>query len=444
MENRSGWEIIISQVDTILLFLQRPIVVRQLTTFLLLLFVAWLCSTMVWHLVRKRISAWAENSLSPRRKYGQYLVVFIRETAFPLFAILGLSLLSQRLGARGADNQLLLFWSLFLWISLIYRLTIALLYIMLGERMKQYHTYFAAPLFSLSLMIIVLGTTINIGALERIELWTLFEHPLMLGEVLTSIAVLYFLFSGAWVVQDLIEHVVLPRTNADSGVVHAGLTIGRYVVIGVGLLIVFDILGLNASSLAWIGGGLSIGIGFGLQQIVGNFVSGIILLFERSLKPGDVIRVEGDIGTVEALNIRSTTIRTPNNVQVIVPNETFLTNSVTNYTHDSPIVRILIPVGASYDSDPREIFQALLEAAQQYEGILKEPAPTIFFSGFGDHSIDFKLVVWVNKPGKVSPIESELRLLIWDEFAKRNIEMPFPQRDLHIRSGIPWEKFGDW
>ena len=103
---------------------------------------------------------------------------------------------------------------------------------------------------------------------------------------------------------------------------------------------------------------------------------------------------------------------------------------------------MLIPVGASYDSDPREIFQALLDAAQRYEGILNEPAPTIFFNGFGDNSIDFNLAVWIDKPIDIEKISSELRLLIWDEFAKRNIEMPFPQRDLHIRSGIPWEQFG--
>ena len=438
MEIGSGWEVVREQFETILLYLQRPIVWKQFAAFLVVVLLAWLFTTILWQLVGKRILAWAEDRLSKRTKYGPYVVVFIRESRFPLLVILGLYLLINAF----SDHELLVLCTFLFWIILLYRLIIASLYIMLGERMKGYHSRFIAPMFYLFLMGLVLSSLIDLGALGQIELWTLFENPIVLGNVLMSILFLYFLFTAAWVIQDVIKHILLPRRNADPGMVHAGLTIGSYLVMGLGILVVLDTLGLDASSLTFISGGLSVGIGFGLQKILANFISGIILLFERSLSPGDVISIEGDLGIVDTLHIRSTTIRTLNNVQVIVPNETFLTNAVTNYTHKNRIVRMLIPVGASYDSDPREIFQALLDAAQRYEGILNEPAPTIFFSGFGDNSIDFNLAVWIDKPIDIEKISSELRLLIWDEFAKRNIEMPFPQRDLHIRSGIPWEQFG--
>jgi small-conductance mechanosensitive channel len=225
-------------------------------------------------------------------------------------------------------------------------------------------------------------------------------------------------------------------------VVNAGLTIGRYVVIAGAVVIVAAALGVDPRALAIITGGLSVGIGFGLQEIVANFVSGIVLLFEQSLRPGDVVSMENEMGTVKSLGIRATTVRTRDNVEVIVPNQAFLTSAVTTYTKTDRIVRVKIPVGVSYGSDPKEIREVLLEVARQHNLVQEKPEPVVRFIGFGDSSLDFQLEIWLDDPMLTMSIKSDLRFMIWTAFTKRNIEIPFPQRDLHLRSGVPWEKLG--
>ena len=196
------------------------------------------------------------------------------------------------------------------------------------------------------------------------------------------------------------------------------------------------------TTLALISGGLSVGIGFGLQEIVANFISGIVLLFEQSLRPGDVVSMENEMGIVKSLGIRATTVRTLDNVEVIVPNQAFLTSAVTTYTKSDRIVRVKIPVGVSFGSDPKEIREVLLTIARQHHLVQEKPEPAVRFIGFGDSSIDFQLEIWLDDPMLAMTIKSDLRFMIWKAFAKRNIEIPFPQRDLHLRSGVPWEQLG--
>jgi small-conductance mechanosensitive channel len=264
----------------------------------------------------------------------------------------------------------------------------------------------------------------------------------MLGTLLTAAVALYFWFYISQAIQDLLQGVIVPRTRADPNVIDAALTIGRYIVIGIAILIVAWALGADLSTLAFISGGLSVGIGFGLQEIVANFISGVVLLFEQSLRPGDVVSVEGELGVVKKLGIRATTVRTFDNIEVIVPNQVFLTSAVTTYTGTDRMIRVLLPIGVSYNSDPKEVIKILLQVARKHGTILAEPEPAVFFQEFGESSIDFHLALWLDNPLLMRRVASEIRLMVWDQFEQHNIEIPFPQRDLHLRSGVPWEKLG--
>lgn len=219
-----------------------------------------------------------------------------------------------------------------------------------------------------------------------------------------------------------------------------------YVVYTIAILVALSILGLSFEKMALVAGALSVGIGFGLQNIVNNFVSGIIILFEQSLRVGDFIELEsGLIGEVREIKIRSTMIRTLGNEDILVPNSQFISSQVNNWTLDDDYRRMSVSFGVAYGTDPALVMTEVSKAAAEHADVIKEPdrLPGVLFAGFGDSSLDFKLVVWirgemVKKPGLIT---SNLLLLIHQVLKEHAIEVPFPQRDLHIRSSVIGQDF---
>lgn len=228
---------------------------------------------------------------------------------------------------------------------------------------------------------------------------------------------------------------ILSRTSLDEGLQYA-LSVGvGYLIFFVGLTIGLQSLGLNLSSIAFLGGAIGIGIGVGLQAIVNNFVSGIILLAERPIKVEDRVEIEGLTGDVVKIAARSTWVRTNENVVIIVPNSEFTSQRVTNWTANDRTVRISISVGASYSSDPTLVKELLLQVAKGHPDVLNEPAADVIFTDFGDSSLDFELRVWtMNQVRTPQILKSDLYFSIFDIFKRNGIEIPFPQRDLHLRS----------
>jgi potassium-dependent mechanosensitive channel len=198
-------------------------------------------------------------------------------------------------------------------------------------------------------------------------------------------------------------------------------------------------LGFDLTALAIIFGGLSVGIGFGLQDLVANFISGILLLFERTLRPGDIIEVGGNRGTVSQLRMRSTVLRTFDNVEIFVPNKTLLTSSVHNFCHTNRTVRRTVSVGVSYDSDPRQVRDILERITTSHGLIMKDPAPAVLFTGFGDSSLDFDVNFWIEDISNALRVVNDVHFMIFSEFKKAGVEIPFPQRDLHLRTSVPIE-----
>ncbi len=233
-------------------------------------------------------------------------------------------------------------------------------------------------------------------------------------------------------------HRALIRTSLDEGQRYAFAHIMGYVVYLLGLLIGLQLVGLNLSNLVLLGSAIGIGLGFGLQNVANNFVSGIIILTERPIRVGDRVEVGGTNGDVVRIGSRSTWVQTNDNVVIIIPNSEFINNRVTNWTVNDRQVRFNVPLGVSYGSDPERVREVLLEVAGGHPDVLKDPGPEILFVGFGDSSLDFHLRVWTTTRVQTPlPLSSELYFSIFRAFKENGIEIPFPQRDLHLKTVSP-------
>ena len=233
-----------------------------------------------------------------------------------------------------------------------------------------------------------------------------------------------------WIVYRLLEH-----SKIELGVRIAVGTIIRYGVLVLGFIIIMQTEGIDLSALTILAGALGVGIGFGLQNITNNFVSGIIILFERPIKVGDRIEVGDVYGDVVNISMRSTTVITNDNIAIIVPNSDFISTRVINWSYNDRNVRFNIPVGVSYNEDPEKVRRILLEIATQNKGVLKQPEPEVLFDEMADSSLNFNLRIWtdeyINRP---AVLKSQLYFEIFKRFKTEGIEIPFPQRDLHIKN----------
>jgi potassium-dependent mechanosensitive channel len=434
-----------NQIDTILLILERPVVQRQLGAFLLLILVAWLAPWLLKRsleaVIRTRRSGQATKRLTRWQRWQDGLARVARAVGYTFFPVLGLVLGHMLVNIftyfgwhSGLIERLLpLFWLL-----LGYRILTGMLYAIFdGTQAGSYHARLLAPLSAI-LTIIILRTTLA-GALPigGITLVTLLDTPISLGALFSASVILYLFLTVAWVVGALLDRSMATAPTTGQGAANMVLVISRYAIIGLGILIAVSTLGFNLSALAIIGGGLSVGIGFGLQELIANFISGILLLFERTLRPGDVIEIDGHRGIVDQLRMRATVVRTADNVEVIVPNKSLLTSTMATYTQSDRVVRRVLRIGVSYKSDPTAIRDILLNIAERHGRVLKKPEPVVFFIGFGASSLDFDLAVWVDDPLNAPRVTSDLYFMIWSEFEKHGVEIPFPQQDLHLRS-VPW------
>ncbi|MFQ5543448.1 MAG: mechanosensitive ion channel family protein [Nitrospiria bacterium] len=245
-----------------------------------------------------------------------------------------------------------------------------------------------------------------------------------------------FVFS-ARVLRNVLMTKIFARLRIESGTRYSLSRIAQYFVLFIGMIVAFQFIGIDLSGLLVIFGFLSVGIGFGLQNITSNFISGLILLFERHIKVGDRVTVGGTEGDVTEINIRSTTIRSLRNISIIVPNSEFISSTVVNWTHSDPKVRIDIKVGVSYDSDLDVVLRSLKEVAEDCPEVLRQPPPEVLFEEFADSSWNMNLRVWINDPKRNRLVRSDINCAIVRKFREHDIEIPFPQRDLHVIPSFP-------
>jgi potassium-dependent mechanosensitive channel len=427
------------QLDTLLLFLERPAVQQQLIAFVLILLLAWLLPAPLDAILKK--SSRQEHDLRSGQVHESLRERVIRWASaieylfFPLLALAFSEFAVNQFREWGWPSGLLQQMVPVYWLLLIYRVIGALLITFLNvNTARNYQRRFVTPLF-----IILAGVSLSAGIggafpIFTLEIFQFMETPLTLQSITVAIVLLYLFLALAWIARDVLDRFVMPRTQADAGLANTITVTTYYAIISIGIVFSASSLGFDFTALAIIFGGLSVGIGFGLQELVSNFVAGILLLFEQTLRPGDIIEVGGQRGVVTRLRMRSTVLKTVDNIEVFVPNRILLTSTVSTHTHTDRIVRRTLQVGVSYSCDPTIVRDLLHQIIRSHGHVLKTPEPAVFFTGFGENSLNFEVAVWLGDPARGMATLSDLHFMIFKEFGRNGIEIPFPQRDLHLRT----------
>ena len=285
-----------------------------------------------------------------------------------------------------------------------------------------------------------MNTTINVALADfqkflDYPLLKLGGTPFTFAALLNILFWLALVFLLSWLLRRFVVQRLLKHTRFDPSFQYAISKLTGYVFVCLGFFIALQVNNVNLSSLTVLAGAVGVGAGFGLQNIINNFVSGLIILAERPITIGDRIEVGSVVGQVTKISLRSTTVITNDNIAIIVPNSDFISHAVTNWSHGDPRVRIRLAVGVAYATDPEKLRRLLLEVADAHPKVLRDPAPDVFFNGFGNSSLDFELAVWTAEmSSKPRRFRSELYFAIEKKLRENQIEIPFPQRDLHLRS----------
>ena len=258
----------------------------------------------------------------------------------------------------------------------------------------------------------------------RITLWLIVRAVLI---------ILGFIF-GSRLLQAYLDYKIYPSLGIDTGLGYALNTFLKYLMIGIGFLIALNIVGIDLRFLLVFAGAIGIGIGLGLQNMAANVIAGFSIIFGGKIRKGDWIEMQGTLGMVTDIYLRAAKVRTRDNIEYIVPNSELISNIIVNYSLSSPLVRIDMPVGVSYDADPKEVERILLEVAEKEPMLSKQNKPGVRFVEYGDNSINFELLFWMDiQKYARRKVRSELYFAIFEELKKAGIEIPFPQRDIHLR-----------
>ncbi|MAM86699.1 MAG: hypothetical protein CME36_05240 [unclassified Hahellaceae] len=288
------------------------------------------------------------------------------------------------------------------------------------------------PAFNIFEEVAVWQYTEGTGEEARIVPVTLFDLGL-------SIFVIVLTIFAARRIPALLEFAVLQRIAMGPGGSYTIRTLSGYLVVGVGIIVALAQVGANWSQIGWMAAALSVGIGFGLQEIVANFISGLIILFERPIRVGDVVTVGDTDGVVTRIKIRATTIRNWDNKELLVPNKEFITSRLLNWTLTDETTRLLIPVGIAYGSDPRQAMQIIRKVATSHPNVLAEPAPLVSFETFGDSALQIFLRAFVGELALRIPVATELNTQIYEALNEAGISIAYPQRDVHLSTSQPLE-----
>ncbi|WP_455372249.1 mechanosensitive ion channel domain-containing protein [Limibacillus halophilus] len=323
----------------------------------------------------------------------------------------GRGLLARQLDVSKDGSQSLIFWLTLLLDTILIILAIPLLLLEWG-----------VPESVLSYWISELSSGIKFGEFTFSPLSIIYA----LAVFVVALVVVRFL-------KGLLNRRVLARTRLDVGARHSISAAFGYVGFAIAAMLAVATLGLDLSNLAIVAGALSVGIGFGLQNVVNNFVSGLLILIERPVKVGDWIKVAGYEGTVKRISVRSTEIETFDRAEVIVPNSELVSSPVLNWTHKTRIVRIIVPVGVAYGSDTELVRDLLFKCAKGHKDVLSYPAPQVLFAAFGDSSLNFELRVYARDTDYYLTLINDMHFAIDKAFRENGVEIPFPQRDLHLR-----------
>lgn len=303
-----------------------------------------------------------------------------------------------------------------------------------GPAVKAWENLIATSLWIVVALHLLGWLPAVLEALDGVALQVGSVHVSLLetGKLILSLALLWVL--ALWLAR-VIEGRVKQSEHINPSMQVALVKLSRVVLLVLAFLLALNAVGIDLTALAVFGGALGVGLGFGLQRIASNFISGFIVLFDRSIRPGDVITVDNTFGWVQELHARYVVVRDREGVERLIPNETLITNEVINWSYTDPNVRVKVPVSISYDDDPEQAMNLLREAAKASPRVLAEPAPAARLMAFGDSGIELELRVWIKDPQEgLAAVRSDINLAIWRLFKEAGITIPYPQRNLHIHN----------
>ncbi len=413
-----------SQIRTELLaLLGRPSIQLQLTAVVVSLVVAAALGRIAQRQWRARYQNWAEGEAFGKKLLYHFVIQLSSGILTLVFIQLAKAILAG-LGARTALVDALL-GIVYLYLAL--KVVLAAAYtIGDADGIQRYQRSLIIPLLIVIIGVQLLNILFGKGRLGNTAVFTMFDNTVTLSALFLITAGFYLWIVGINALGQGILYLATRYGGAEEGSTQAMLTLIRYLLIIVGLAYVLFRLNFNTTTIAAISGGLSVGVGFALSTILSNFVSGILLLFERTINPGDIIEHNGILGIIEMITIRSIRLRTFDNIEMIIPNTEFVTSPFTTYTGKSRHLRLKLPISASYDDDHRHVMKTLLDIAIACPHIMQTPAPDVQLEKFGDFSIDYQLYMWVADPSLIPKVKNELHQAVLDAFAKEGITIPFP------------------
>ena len=301
-----------------------------------------------------------------------------------------------------------------------------------AKQIQLLYSRIIQPLFVLFVAGSLVNQLASLRDVAQIPLFPLFGSPLTTSNLFLLLTIPYFLVAFSAIPLVWLGHLLQRLFHFSNGTRAAGTLVLRYLLVAVGVLWLMHRVGLNTSAIAAIAGGLSVGIGFGIKEVFSNFISGLWLLFEGSVRPGSVLFIDGDPCEVRSLGLRAAVLwRNRDNAELVIPNQTFFTATTTTYTGSDSLRRSAVEIGAAYRHDPVVVIALLEEVARATAGVRVEPAPRAFLVGYGESSIDYSLRYWIDDPLGNLSIQSAVSQAIWHAFSANGIEIPFPQRVIH-------------
>ncbi|CAA6810121.1 MAG: Small-conductance mechanosensitive channel [uncultured Thiotrichaceae bacterium] len=432
-------------IDRILIFIARPEVETQLIVLGLVVILSILLSSYTWKLICECLKPVLRNTqhMPYIHSYLHKVIYLFKALTFPILALL-LNMVAQSiLEAQGNMVGLLAEIQYSFYTLIAFELVMAVFYANFeAHEVSRYRRRFHIPLLILIVLFQLINQFVDIHLLAAIVVFHYVDNPITFGALAIATLGLYFWTYTINVIYTFLLNFLVKFTNTDKGATQATLTLIRYLLFALGLYYIFSQLQLNSTTLAAITAGLSIGVGFALREILSNFISGILLLMERSLHPQDIIEVDGTMAVVQSLKIRATTVRTIYDEELVIPNQKFLTESFKTYTGSDKKVRITVFIKTSYDNNPHRVIELMKDTAIAHPSILSDPAPEVFIQDqFSDNSVTFKLLMGIDKPMNKERVKSEVIQNIWHAFRSNNIDLTYPGMEVSIKDSVDQKPF---
>ena len=424
-------------IDRTLVFLDRPEVGEQLLILVGILIVSRGISWTGWRLVdnlRRRRLRKRTGDGEATLPLDRIPVRLLRSVTAPVIGT-GLALAAQQqLAAAGRVTGLLSELISVFVVLFVGELVMAMLIVPLDpHEATRYRRRFFKPLMWIVVGLMVLDHITDLGTLASAPVFDLFGSPISMGALFWATLGIWFWTDAINLLNTVVVSFVVKHTSLNDGSAEATMMLIRYALILMGITYGISQLQLSAATVAAITGGLSVGIGFGLREILSNFISGTFILFERSLRPGDIVEVDGQMGTVERLSVRSTTVRTLDNEEIVVPNAAFFTDKFKSFTGTDEKVRFNVVVLANCLNDPERVRTILQETAAAHPEVLDDPAPEAWVEDqFGNNVVSYRLHMWSSSPLDVPRLRSDVVRAVWAAFHAAGIQLVFPDLELHF------------